>query len=385
MVNGEVFSTPDQKMNHVFFILTESRGNREEEQDTVIKHIHTRGEAQDHASLTTGENKEKKSSRCVIVKERVSSIQLCVRCSNERLASHVANEQMNTISAVTMLLEAGSAPFVPVTKEGDLSHIEQAHYDMRDTPFTGITENFADLMLAATHLFCTQYMGLTNKLGVYLTEINQPTMACIEWIFMVLKQHVSCMFHEKCQKNHMSRLKSVYENRAAAFTAWCKMTHYLIQCPDIDKAVSCAISSFQCDAIALTDVVGMLWSMTRRCLHWGPILYSSCFIRECKMPIVPIDSLVELLSMQTPPDEESGLYKHYASIRKWLMDCVTQNRFVPLESSDHYFTEYISSSGLADGTIECNGVLRVNLPFNAWKEPEKRTAQLALAAVIFEK
>jgi len=93
-------------------------------------------------------------------------------------------------------------------------------------------------------------------------------------------------------------LQKVYEARATSFTAWCRMVQYVTQYPDREDAIARAVNSLQFDALALTDCPGMLWSLMRRCLHWGPILYSCCFIRECGMPIVPINVLVELLKVQ---------------------------------------------------------------------------------------
>ena len=108
------------------------------------------------------------------------------------------------------------------------------------------------------------------------------------------------------------------------------------------------------------------------------------------MPIIPIEDLVQLLSAQSVPDQSDDLYKSYKSVSKWLMDCVSKNRFVPIdvqtESQDSLdYVEYISSSGLADGLVGCNGILRVASSNNLWRDPEKRLAQSALAAVTFDK
>jgi hypothetical protein len=386
--DGEIISIPDQNMNFVFFILTESRGNREAENDIVIKFIYQRGDKQNKASVTTCENDKK--NRELVIKQFMSHLRLCLRCSNEKISSVIANEQMNTIGAVTMFLEAGSSPYVPVRREGDLTHMEQAHYQMRETPLSGTTAEHAPLFLAGMHLFCTTFLCLSNGVGVFQAEINPAVIAAIDWIYMVVNQHVACMFHGRCQKEDMTRLRQIYENRAAAFTAWCKTTQYLTDYANIDKAVSRAILSFKCDAIALTDVGCMFWSMIRRCMHWGPVLYASCFIRECKMPIIPIEDLIQLLSSQRAPEQHDSLYKSYTSVRKWLLDCVRKNRFVPVEVISEVrvepeFTEYISSAGLPDGPVASNGVLRVSSSTNLWREPEKRLAQSALAAVTFEK
>ena len=383
--DGEIISTPDKSLNFGFFISTESRGNKEAEQDIVIRLIYKRGGNQEQACLTTNEDKNK--NRRLVIKTPISRLMLCARCTNEPLHSSSENEQMNTIGAVALLLEPGSSPFMPVNREGDLSDIQQAQHETRDIPLNGHTAKFAPLMVALSHVYCTTYLCLTNGIGVYQAEINPAVSSTIDWLFLIMKKYVDTLLHSRCRGNSIMRLKCVYENRAAAFTAWCKMTQYLLGCRDREKAVSKAISNFQCDAVALTDVVGMLWSMMRRCIHWGPVLYSVCFIRECRMPIVPIKDLIELLRAENVPDQGTELRRHYDSVHRWLVDNVVRHRFCPADlfAYSNEYCEYISSSGLADGTMEDNGVLRVNQTVNGWKESDKRSVQEALSSVVFER
>ena len=211
-------------------------------------------------------------------------------------------------------------------------------------------------------------------------------LSTLDWMLFFVQKHLDCLLHPKCQGNNWLRLRRVYEARGVAFTAWCKMTQFLTDCKDRDTAIHRAASSFQCDALALTDVGGMVWSLLRRSLHWGPVLYTSCFIRECGMPIVPVKTLIQLLGMESPPRD--GSHKAwYDRIVHWLTDCVAQNRFCQADQSmypgDH--CEYISSSGLQDGTVETPGVLRVNGNVNSWKlQADKHTAQAALAKVLWD-
>jgi hypothetical protein len=66
---------------------------------------------------------------------------------------------------------------------------------------------------------------------------------------------------------------------------------------------------------------------------------------------------------------------------------VAQQRFCPADQATHAgeFCEYISSSGLPDGTVETPGVLRVNSSLNTWRiQPERHMAQAALAKVTWD-
>ena len=380
--NGEIIAYPDETLNGKFFIITESRGNTEGDQDSLIKYAYGRGDKQDEASLTTCEGEHK--IRRLLSKQSMSTLNICTRCSNEPLSSLRAFEQSNTIAAVTMQLEAGSAPYNPGTQEGDFQDVQSNAYDARSVPFEGLTEQHAPNMIAGTHLHCTTYMGLPNILGTYLCEICPPTLATLDWLNFFSEKHLKSLFHSKCRGNNMLRLQRVYEARATGFTAWCKMTQFLTDCEDRDKAIKRAVESFQCDAIALTDCPGMLWSLLRRCLHWGPILYSCCFMKETAMPIVPTHILVELLKTPARPRNDSPARVWYDRVCAWLQVCVEQHRFCPVEGAYNEFTEYISSSGSEDGTVSSNGVLRVSLGYNAWKDRNSpRAAQTHLAEAVY--
>jgi hypothetical protein len=164
------------------------------------------------------------------------------------------------------------------------------------------------------------------------------------------------------------------------------MSQYLTDCKDRETAIHRAACSFQCDALALTDVGGMVWSLLRRSMHWGPVLYTACFIRECGMPLVPVKTLIQLLGMDRPPSDGS-VKVWYDKVVQWLTDCVAQNRFCPSEQAAYSndFCEYITSSGLPDGTVETPGVLRVNSSINLWKtQSDRHAAQAALAKVLWD-
>ena len=104
------------------------------------------------------------------------------------------------------------------------------------------------------------------------------------------------------------------------------------------------------------------------------------------MPIIPVQTLIQLLGMDSPPTEGS-IKSCYDSVVNWLSECVTQNRFCPSDQAacSNDFCEYISSSGLPDGTVETPGVLRVNSSVNTWKtQPERHQAQSSLAKVVWD-
>lgn len=382
---GQIVGTPDETLNMSFLIITESRGDTVSVQNTLIQSVYKRGGHQNDCSITTGEDNRDKT-RHTVSKIEVSPIMLCTRCGNRKLDSVTAEEQMDTIAAVLPLIESGSTVHVPGVSEGQFGDVQTSANEARSAPWEGLTERYAKEMLAGTHVHCTTWIGMPNFISTFPGEINMAVLSTIDWMLFFVQKHLNSMLHSKCQGNNWLRLRRVYEARAVAFTAWCKMTQFLTDCKDRETAIHRAACSFQCDALALTDVSGMVWSLLRRSMHWGPVLYTSCFIRECGMPIVPVKTLIQLLGMDRPP-RDGSLKLWYDRIVHWLTDCVAQQRFCPADQATHAgeFCEYISSSGLPDGTVETPGVLRVNSSLNTWRiQPERHMAQAALAKVTWD-
>ena len=383
---GEIVGTPDRELNMCYLIITESRGDPVAMQNTLIQTVYKRGGAQKNCSITTGEDSKDKT-RHTVSKIEVSPVMLCTRCGNRKIDSTESEEQMDTIAAVLPLIEAGSTVHEPGVSEGQFADVQTNSSEARTVPWEGITDMYAKEMLAGTHIHCTTWIGIPNFISTFPGEINMTVLSAIDWMLFFVQKHLNSMLHSKCQGNNWSRLRKVYEARAVAFTAWCKMTQFLTDCRDRETAIQRAACSFQCDALALTDVGGMVWSLMRRSMHWGPVLYTACFIRECGMPLVPPKTLIQLLGMESPP--RSGPLKvWYDRVSLWLRDCVAQNRFCPVEQSGYSeeYCEYISSSGLQDGNVETPGVLRVNSNTNLWKMSTERqsNASLAMAKVLWE-
>ena len=382
---GKIVGTPDEELNMVFYIMTEAaRGTSTEmEQNTLIGNVYKRGEQQKDCSITTGEDSKK--MRHAVTKVQVSPVMLCTRCGNKKPENMVENEQINTISAVVGMIECGSRIYVPGTQEGEFGDVETDINEARSAPFEGITDRFATDLLAGTHLHGTTWLGIPNFIHTFGAEINPVVLAVLDWVSFYMQRHLDSLLHPFCRGNNWLRLRKVYESRAVAFTAWCKMAQFLTDCKNREVAIQRAVCSFQIDALALTDVIGMAWSFLRRSLHWGPIIYSCCFIRECNMPLVPTPILIKLLSMESVPDE-GDLKAWYDRIVRWLVDCVAEHRFCPADEMTYSgdYCEYITSAGLPDGSVETSGILRVNQASNSWKDVPSQLAEVLWASFGLE-
>ena len=84
----------------------------------------------------------------------------------------------------------------------------------------------------------------------------------------------------------------------SALTELIKAVLHATETPDLDDVIQRMILDFQHDSISLTSCGNLLYTMIYRCLNSVPIYVIRCFIIEVGMPVVPIDVLVQLLSLQ---------------------------------------------------------------------------------------
>ena len=377
---GQIVGTPDEELNMAFFIMTEARStNTETDQNTLITNVYKRGEQQKDCSITTGEDSKK--MRHAVTKIQVSPVMLCTRCGNKKPETNTENEQVNTISTVVAMIEPGSLIYDAGTQEGEFGDVKTDINEARSVPFEGDTLRYAKDMLAGVHLHGTTWLGIPNFIHTFAAEINPVVLSVIDWTFFYMQRHLDSLLHPLCRGNNWIRLRRVYEARAVAFTAWVKMFQFLTDCKDRETAIQRAVRSFHSDALVLTDVIGMAWSFLRRTMHWGPILYACCFIRECKMPIVPTPILVQLLSMEHLP-VNGPLKEWHERIMHWLVDCVAEHRFCPADEMTYSgdYCEYLTSAGLPDGSVEIGGVLRINQATNSWKDVPMQLAEVLWGA-----
>ena len=383
MLDGEILTTPDQSLKDKFFVSTESRGEGlQQAQDTIIKYIYTRGGDISQISVTTCKDAQTEHRKAV-VKFKIGDIFLCFRCGNVPYTTAVLDEQGNTIQAVVEIKEPGSTVYETQVQETGFNTVAANQYESRSIPLDDQHSDYA-AAIAATQILAEFYLGSLNFCGFYLAEINPAVIASLDWVLFFTQKHLDCMFHEKCRQTRFLRLQRVYEARASAFTMWCKTAQYMTAHQNKEVAVRKAIASYMCDALALTDIGGLLYCMVRRCLSWGPILYACCYMIEVDMPIVPTSILTKIINLDDPPPSDSPLYEWHEKICAFLYGCVINNRFCITPNGE--FCEYISSNGLDDGTVEESGVLRVDQAQNGWKESvEKNVVQTGLAEKTFEK
>ena len=156
-------------------------------------------------------------------------------------------------------------------------------------------------LLGATQILCTGFVGPINDCGFFRAEMSDGTRSALDFFLFYLQCYFESIFNIKCTKGRLTRLKKVYESRECALTMWIKMAQHATECPDFKDAIRRTILDFQFDSIALTSCGNLLFTMITRCLSWVPVFLARCFIIDVGAPVVPIEILVQLLTMQVSP------------------------------------------------------------------------------------
>ena len=376
--DGHVISTPDPA-DAGYAFMSELRDTSKETLNTMVKDVFPRGGNASKKSMTTMESN---GARQLLRITKVRDYALIGYCSNQRANDE---EQRKTLHAVNHVIPPGATPFVEeeTREELEFNDIHRNKFEGRSYPYDELWGNFAG-MFAATQVIPIVYTGKLNDMGFYLCELNPAIRAALDFTTFYAQHYYESMFSPNSRKGRFIRLKKVYESRESAFTMWIKTTQYMMECPDFNTAMIRTIADFQCDPIALSNCGNLLYNMLFRCISWVPCFLSRCFIMETRMPVVPTEILIELLSMTNQPRPGgSELRVWYDRICMWLQECLSNCRFCNNPNGGG-LCEYISSNGSVDGSVESNGLFRVSRKQNAWNEAgQNHTVQTALAEEIW--
>jgi hypothetical protein len=382
VVNGKVISTPDPSTNGVFSALTECR-DLGDQLKILIMYVFPRGAKTGQISTTTMENPTSKI-RQVVNRIKVTEMSLVMRCTNMPISSTVIQEQYMTLYAVVHCRPSGSTIYTPADAKGTklgggcVNRFECRSRRLSDKDAQRTVYVHAAAVIAAEHV------GRMNQ-TMFPAEINPAVAAALDWTLNVMQMNCESMFHVACVGRRLNRLKRVYEARSAAMGLYAHTMNSLMQYEDYDEVIYKAALAFHCDPLPLSNCGDLLYTLIYRSLSWVPFVYSRCYAIETNVPVVPIDIMIKLFTLENgPPSHGSELRKWYDEVAAWLTQCVVQCRFCINPEGDS-FSEYISNSGNVLGGVTENGVLRVAKEQNGWLDTDNQTVPRLLAEYAWSK
>lgn len=126
-------------------------------------------------------------------------------------------------------------------------------------------------------------------------EISEPVMAYLDWLFLYIRNHCSCVLDIDVQES-FNRMKEGYESRHVVYTIW--RTAMLALSEDIEptEAAMRCIMALNLSALAVTEVPAAAHSFLTRGVHAGSLIITCVLIQELGVPIVPIDDLCDFFT-----------------------------------------------------------------------------------------
>lgn len=383
IVNGEVVSFPDARTNGVPCAATEVRGNMLEQLNTLVAYIWDRGEKSQQFSSTTKENVGTKV-REVVIRVKVCDVCLVLRCTNTDIPTLATWEAYKTAVAVLHFRPPGATLYNPGNPDGKtIAEGYINRFECRSGPLSDEDGKIAAYVHTAV-LLVAEHVGRMNQ-TMFPAEINPVVTGVLDWLLYVTHVNWESIFNFMCNGRRLNRLKRVYEARSAAMGLYAHTMDSIIKYDDYNEAICQAAMDFHSDALPLTNCGDLLYSMIFRCLSWVPIVYSRCYAIETNVPVVPVETLIALMSSEdgTPePGTETRFW--YDQVSSWLEQCVLQHRFCINPEGDS-FSEYISSSGTIIGGVVEDGVLRVGKDQNGWMDNDSLTVPRLLAEHAWKK
>lgn len=145
-------------------------------------------------------------------------------------------------------------------------------------------------------------------------EISEPVLAYLDWLFLYIRNHCSCVLDTDVQEsfNRMKVCARVvvrppvailihtaqegYESRHVVYTIW--RTAMLALSEDLEptEAATRCIMALNLSALAVTEVPAAAHSFLTRGVHAGSLIITCVLIQELAVPIVPIDDLCDFFA-----------------------------------------------------------------------------------------
>ena len=273
---------------------------------------------------------------------------------------------------------------MPSADGGSFNDIQRNKFEGRSFPLDETWAKYS-AMLAGVQVMSMSFMGQLNDASFVKSKLNHATRGSFDFLLIYVQRYYESLFAPSCRnlKNRFIRLKKVYEFRESAWCCLIKTLQHCMENQDCVGVLSKGMADFMCDPLALTCCGNLFYTMLFRCISWVPCFITRIFIIECGMPVVPIEILVQLMSMPSPPRaRDTELRRWYDEIQTWLMDCLRNCRFCSNPNGGG-LCEYISSNGQVDGGVEKNGLFRVAKKSNIWGEVGGLAAQQAIADEIW--
>lgn len=191
VVGGDIVGMPEKSLALRAVACTEFRGL---DLLPVIRNVYPRQGEQPNVSLNTVDL-NKTNCRALSIKHQVDRPHFCGKATNCLPGDLVKDEEWKTMMTVIHTMVPGATAYV-ATESGapSFSGIHCDQNQSRDkTPMEEPRRSYLIRLIGLTHVFAATLVALPNRSGIIPFEINDTVLAFLDWLFLYIRTHVSCV------------------------------------------------------------------------------------------------------------------------------------------------------------------------------------------------
>ncbi len=191
VVNNEIVGYPSPELTQRSVVITELRGV---DLCSVVKNVYPRNADQPTVNLNTVDL-QKTNVRSVAVKHKIDSSNFSGKCTNCFPADLKINEEFKTMLTVIAAMVPGSGAYFPSdSSQTGFNNIRCDRNQSRDRlPEEGPRREYLTKLLSLPHVLSACLIALPNRSGIVPYEIADPVLAYLDWLFLYIRTHVSCV------------------------------------------------------------------------------------------------------------------------------------------------------------------------------------------------
>lgn len=192
---AEVKSRPSPDMKDMPLLMLENRGDYS--LDTLIRFVFPRDAGQRNVAMTTMDL-DKTNDRSVALKKQICFPNVSGFCTNQKKGT----DEPKSLICVTHVCDPGAPAYYEIMDQsGDINKVQCELNDGRATMPTD-TELYIILkQIFFSRVFTSVMVALPHRAGMLPFKINPTTQSLLDWLYMVIRSHVFCIFNGNMIEN----------------------------------------------------------------------------------------------------------------------------------------------------------------------------------------
>ena len=192
---AEVQSKPSPDLKDKPVLMLENRGDYS--LDTLLRFVFPRDGGQKNFALTTFDMNNN-NNRNVAIKKQVAHSNVCGFCTNQKKGT----DEPKSLICVTHVADPGAPAYYKISDQsGEINNVQCELSDGRAT-IPSETELYVLLkFIFFSKVFTSVMVALPHRAGMYPFKINQTSAAFLDWLYMVLRSHLFCVFNSHMIEN----------------------------------------------------------------------------------------------------------------------------------------------------------------------------------------